>query len=473
MADHIIKNVYTEYYSGAVVPTPIPGNIEFCAGSAQRGLLETVYQISDKATAKALFGGGELLKAIEEKIDASEGAAVLYALRIASSSVAGASVNVMDATTIAIPAIVLTAKEKGTWFNSDRVTIDVAADQSNRTITITFGDSIFSYTGTTNAALISAINADTNCPVSASLATGAPTVVKAQSSLHLSGGNDGEVLANGDYTAAITLSENYTDSSWVHFIGASTVALWTAILTSCADMVSSNRGERFAFLDFPRMTAVNPLLPTLTEVATYLTACKALYDSVRDRNAVFCAGEGKFISSDGTIYTNRLTNSISGLLAKLDVQESLLGEKPVNLINLTTQFNVAQQTTLVVDCVNHFYFQSGYGNIIKLSQTRCPVGDAFNRIEKLRAVYMAGKRCRAAAFPHLGQPNDSQGHGVKLLETDMKRPLQMMLDANQIDSFDLSIECTAEMRNVGEAKVILTIESMKVFEIILNQIYLQ
>jgi len=55
----------------------------------------------------------------------------------------------------------------------------------------------------------------------------------------------------------------------------------------------------------------------------------------------------------------------------------------------------------------------------------------------------------------------------------MKLPLQIMQDGGQIDSFDLFIECTPEMRDLGEARVVLTVNSMKAFEIILNEIYLQ
>ncbi len=474
MADRIIKNVYTDYKSGPVVPSVIPTNIEFCAGTAKRGLLEHVYQVSDKATAKELFGSGELLKALEEKIDASQGSAVLYVLRIAGATAAAATSNLMDATSgTAIPAIVLTAKEKGTWFNSDRVNVDVIADSNDRTIVITIGEQIYRFTGTTNTALVESINGNSNCPVKAVVASGSPTVVKAQTGVHLAGGDDGDTLANSDYTNAITLSETYTDAAWVHFVGATSVALWTSILTSCANMIASNRGERFAILDFPTITAVDKMQPTAAEIVTYLASCKTLYDAVRDRNAVFCVGEGKFIASDGTVYTNRLTNTLTGLLANIDIQKSLLGEKPVNLINLTTHFTNAQQTSLVTEGINYFRFQPGFGTIVALSQNRCPVGDTYNRVEKLRAVYTAGKKCRAAAFPHLGRPNDSQGHGIKLLETDMKKPLQIMQDAGQIDSYDLFIECTQEMRDLGEARVVLTVNSMKAFEIILNEIYLQ
>jgi len=100
------------------------------------------------------------------------------------------------------------------------------------------------------------------------------------------------------------------------------------------------------------------------------------------------------------------------------------------------------------------------------------VGETYNRIEKLRAVYSAGKQARLAAFPHIGRPNDEGGEGLKLLEENIKRPLELMRQKGQIDSYKLELVSTAEMRSLGEALVRLSINSMKAFEIILSKVYL-
>ena len=94
------------------------------------------------------------------------------------------------------------------------------------------------------------------------------------------------------------------------------------------------------------------------------------------------------------------------------------------------------------------------------------------RIKKLRAVYSTSKQVRIAAFTHLGRPNDEGGEGLKLLEEDMKRPLELMVQKGEIDSYELTVESTDEMRTLGEAQVILSVNSMKAFEIILTKVHL-
>ena len=107
-----------------------------------------------------------------------------------------------------------------------------------------------------------------------------------------------------------------------------------------------------------------------------------------------------------------------------------------------------------------------------MSNVACPAGSTYNRIEKLRAIYSAGKQVRTAAFPHIGKPNDAAGEGIQLLEADLKKPLDLMVQKRQIDTYELTVECTPEMRTLGEANVILSVNSMKAFEIILTKVYL-
>jgi hypothetical protein len=123
-------------------------------------------------------------------------------------------------------------------------------------------------------------------------------------------------------------------------------------------------------------------------------------------------------------------------------------------------------------CLDHSRTQPGIGKIVALSVNAPPAGETYNRIVKLRAVYSAGKQARLAAFPHLGRPNDAGGEGLKLLEEDIKRPLELMKQRGEIDSYALAVESTPEMRSLGEASVRLSINSMKAFEVILTQVYL-
>ena len=163
---------------------------------------------------------------------------------------------------------------------------------------------------------------------------------------------------------------------------------------------------------------------------------------------------------------------MSGKTAAVDIQKSLLGESPVNVSTLIPEFSLGHQTQLVTANINHLRVEPGIGKIIALSNVACPTGSTYNRIEKLRAIYSAGKQVRTAAFPHLGKPNDSAGEGIQLLEADLKKPLDLMVQKRQIDTYELTVECTPEMRTLGEANVILSVNSMKAFEIILTKVYL-
>jgi hypothetical protein len=460
----IIKDVYTEYHSGLAGMSQLPSAIELVAGAAGGGDKLTRYIISDKRSAIDLFKSGPLLQAILERLDA--GSSVIYALRLAGSTLATASMSIPGATGT---AFTITGYYPGAWWND--VEIGVTANGSDRTVEILdpATDTVFSFTGTTNQALVDAINAGQSV-VKATIGAGALAASKATA--NLTGGNDGLTLANGDVTAGITAGEDFTDVNWVHFVGADTLTLWAAILASCRTMVSSNLGERFALLDVPRMVVANPLAPTAAEVSTYLSTIQTLIASVADTNAVICAGEARFTGHDGTVYWNRITNAVSGQLAALKVQESLLAKQPAGISAVCPEWNVGQQTVLVTENLIHLRNEPGLGLIIGLSNVRCPTGSAYNRVEKLRAVYAFGKAARLASLPHLGKPNDAEGEGLKLLEADIRQVANLMVQKGEIDDYELQLISTDEMRAAGEVQVVASVNSMKAFEIILEKVYL-
>jgi len=462
MATKVIKDVYTEYLSGSVVVTPPASNIEFITGAAKGGQLLNRYTISDKNTARQIFRGGELLKALLERLDA--GSSMIYAVRIGDAQKAVLILKAGETDVIR-----LEVAEPGTWWNS--IEIDVTADGDSRTIEITDPDTeeTFAFTADSNDALVEAVNSGQTLVTANKLADDLPDAVTGE---NLSGGTDGETLTNGDYIDAIDFSEQFTDVSWIHFVGADTPALWTAIVTSCRNMVENVLGERFAILDMPRFEPFDPSHPTPQEIQDYTDACITLKVDFTDRNAVFFIGEANFIDPDGNEYINRVMSACSGKMASVALQKSLIGESPGNIISLVPEFTRGQQVQLIQANINYLRTQPGIGKIIALSNNAPPAGETYNRIEKLRAVYSAGKQARIAAFPHLGRPNDEGGEGLKLLEEDMKRPLELMVQKGEIDSYELTVESTDEMRTLGEAQVTLSVNSMKAFEIILTKVYL-
>ena len=87
-----------------------------------------------------------------------------------------------------------------------------------------------------------------------SLAVLADTAGSTIRSVSLIGGTDGSTLTNGDYIDAIEFSEQFSDVSWVHFIGADTPDLWTAIVTSCQYMI-----DNMYSVDFEKPTSIEEL----------------------------------------------------------------------------------------------------------------------------------------------------------------------------------------------------------------------
>ena len=462
MATKIIKDVYTEYLSGSVIVTPPASNIEFIASAAEGGQLLTRYTISDKDTARQIFRGGELLKALEERLDA--GSSMIYAVRIGDAQKASVLLKSGETDAIRIEAVEPCSQWNG-------IEIDVTVEGDSRTIEITNPETeeTDAFTGESNDSLIEAINNGQSLVVASKLGDDLPDAVEAQS---LSGGTDGSTLTNGDYIDAIEFSEQFSDVSWVHFIGADSPDLWTAIVTSCQNMIENILGERFALLDLPRFEPNDPDHITPQEVQDYVDNCITLKEDFTNRNAVFFIGEAKLLDRDGNNYLNRVGSSCSGKMASVSLQKSLLGESPVNIISLLPEFSRGQQVQLIQANINYLRTQAGIGKIIALSNNAPPTGETYNRIEKLRAVYSAGKQARIAAFPHLGRPNDEGGEGLKLLEEDIKQPLELMRQKGEIDSYELLVTSTDEMRTLGEAQVTLSVNSMKAFEIILTKVYL-
>jgi len=302
MATKIIKDVYTEYLSGSVIVTPPASNIEFIAGSAEGGQLLTRYTISDKDTARQIFRGGELLKALEERLDA--GSSMVYAVRIGDAQKASGLLKAGETDVIRIEAVEPCALWNG-------IEIDVTVDGDSRTIEITNPetDETDSFTGDTNDGLVEAINTGQSLVTASKIADDLPDAVEAQ---NLSGGTDGSTLINGDYIDAIEFSEQFSDVSWVHFIGADSLDLWTAIVTSCQNMIDNILGERFALLDLPRFEPADIDNITPQEIQDYVDSCIALKQDFTNRNAVFFIGEAKFLDSDGNDYLNQVGSACSG-----------------------------------------------------------------------------------------------------------------------------------------------------------------
>ncbi|MFQ6610188.1 MAG: DUF2586 family protein [Fidelibacterota bacterium] len=459
----IIPDSYTEYLSGKViVPSSLP-NIEGKMGSAGGGEIGKVYVVGDKQTAKTIFKSGELLKALEESFNA--GASLIYAQRIGPATPSQIILNDSSG----LPTLKLSSIEPGVYFNG--IEVDVVDQGTSITLTIlnTNTDEEVNFIGDNVSDLADGINANQSLVIAEAVGSALPA---AMSPTFMSGGMDGENLTNGDYMNALTVFENHPEINWLHCVGADTLPLWTAITTHCDYMIRENLSERFALLDPPRFNPINPDKPTINEIQSYVETVTAMTDTFSNRNAVVIAGEGNFIDSDGNEYTNRLTATLSGIMASVPFQKSLIGERLSTVVGLTPEFNPAQITQFIQSKINFARLEPGVGLIVGHSLTLTPMGDTYNRIEKLRAIYYAGKQTRLAAFPHVGKPNDSAGEGLTLLEADLRMPLDLMVNNGQIDTYDIEVQSDAAMRALGEVVVNLSVNSMKAMEIILSKVTL-
>jgi len=246
------------------------------------------------------------------------------------------------------------------------IEVDVTVDGDSRTIEITNPETeeTNAFTGDSNDALVDAINAGQSLVLATKLTDDHPDAVEVQ---NLIGGTDGSTLTNGDYMDAIEFSEQFSDVSWVHFIGADTPDLWTAIVTSCQNMIENILGERFALLDLPRFDPVDPDHITPQEIQDYVDACIALKEDFTNRNAVFFIGEAKYLDQDGNAYFNRVSSACSGKMASVSLQKSLLGESPVNIISLLPEFERGHQVQLIQANINYLRTHQ-----VSVKSLRCP-----------------------------------------------------------------------------------------------------
>ncbi len=459
----IIPDSYTEYLSGKVIVPPSLPNIEGKMGSAGGGEIGNVYVIGDKQTAKTIFKSGELLKALEESFNA--GASLIYAQRIGPATPAQIILN----NSSGLPSMKLYSTEPGVYYNGYEV--DVVDNGTSITLTIlnTHTDEEINFIGDNISDLAEGINANQSIVSAEAVGSALPA---AMLPAFMSGGTDGENLTNGDYINALTVFENHPEINWLHCISANTLPLWTAITTHCDYMVRENLSERFALLDPPRFNPINPNKPAPTEIQSYVDTVTAMTDTFLSRNAVVIAGEGKFIDSNGNEYRNTLTATVSGIMASIPFQKSLIGESLSTVTGLYPEFNPAQITQFIQSKINFGRLEPGVGLIVGHSLTMSPMGDTYNRIEKLRAIYYAGKQTRLSAFPHIGKPNDSAGEGLTLLEADLRTPLDLMVKNGKIDTYDITVESDDTMRALGEVVVNLSVNSMKAMEIILSKVTL-
>jgi len=289
------------------------------------------------------------------------------------------------------------------------------------------------------------------------------------------GGGDGGALTNGDYLAGLEATVSKIDTNWIHAVGATTNALWTAILLHCDSMFEDHQAERFAILETPAFSSDNEegTGEYLADLHDYVDNIVTMADQVGDRNAVIFAGGAQFMASDGTTYNRSITAASGGTMASLEVQKSLINKPVRNVLELVPQFSVGHLQSLIQARVNCIRFKPGRGFILVHSLTAAATGSDYSRANDLRAVYYGAKAAREAGQIYVGDENDTAGEGLRKLESAMSRPLEIMRDGGQIDDFELTAVSTVDDRLLGDVYVTLGIQPMRAMEMIYTTVYLK
>jgi hypothetical protein len=291
----------------------------------------------------------------------------------------------------------------------------------------------------------------------------------------LEDGADGGDLTNADYLEGLAATESKIDTNWIHLVGATTNALWTAALLHCAEMFEKRQSERFAILDVPdfESTAEPGSAEYLGDLQDYVDEIVEMAKVVADRNAVIFAGGARFLGSDGVEYKRSVTAACGGTMARLEVQKSLINKPVRNVLRLVPEFGQGHIESLIQARINCIRFKPGRGFILAHSLTAAAPGSDYSRVNDLRAVYYGAKAAREAAQPYVGEENDSAGEGLRRLESAMSRPLESMRDNGQIDTFDLTAVSTANDRLLGDVYVKLGIQPRRAMEMIYTTVYLK
>jgi len=155
------------------------------------------------------------------------------------------------------------------------------------------------------------------------------------------------------------------------------------------------------------------------------------------------------------------------------VQQSLINKQVPNILKLVPEFSPGHVQQLIQARVNCVRLKPGRGFIIAHSLTAASPGSDYSRVNDLRAVYYGGKAAREAAQPLVGEENDEEGNGLRLLESFMSRPLDVMEDHGQIDDYEIEAVSSDNDRLLGDVYVDLGIQPLRAMEKIYTKVFLK
>lgn len=337
------------------------------------------------------------------------------------------------------------------------------------------------YTGTKGSGtgcqeLVDAITVDTTALITASLILEVDdTLDNVTPAEKMTGGIDITAPTNQHYIDAMALTTGLTEVKWIHPVGAQSNALWSAAGIHCDEMLDVHNSERFSIVETPQFvtTAEESSAEYITDLQTYVDGIVTMMETVANRNIVVFAGGAYMLDSEGNEAAFPITSACGGVMASLEVQKSLINKQVEKVVRLWPEFQPGHLQQLIQARANSIRLKPGRGFVMVHSLTGAATGSDYAKVNDLRAVYYGGGLARDAAQIHVGEENDSEGEGLTKLQASMERPLQVMEDNGQIDSYELVIKSTEADRLLGDVYGELGIQPNRAIEKIYTTVYLK
>jgi hypothetical protein len=125
-------------------------------------------------------------------------------------------------------------------------------------------------------------------------------------------------------------------------VGATGADIWNSILVHCDRMLDVFLSERFAVLEYPTFQSNNEIGSTgyVGDLQSYVDSLVDRMATVANKNGVVFAGGAEFMGSDGVRYAaGSLVSACAGVMASLEVQQSLINKQVPNVLKLVPEFS--------------------------------------------------------------------------------------------------------------------------------------
>ena len=464
MADLILPGVYIETRAEAlIVSGPISaGNIGI-VGTASRGPIDEVQILSSYADARSIYGPYDafssanpltLVRALE--LAYSNGAATVYAVRVANQAGPDAAAKA-NTTTIGAPNATifrLEAKETGAFGNDIKLNIEnLPLPSTKARVAIKRGAVEEVYDVANGTELAAQVNAGSALvrALSGPFLTDVGDKPGAISNFSLAGGKNGEVAADTDYATGLAALLN-EDVQLIVAAGQNDVVIGSEMLGHVIDASDDNtKRDRIAVIGSRGFKDATHPNETLSAFLADVSSPEATHDRI-----VFVT-PGIKVTDAAAVPPKEVTlpgayaaAAVAGMLSARSPHISLTN-KPVAVAGLEVKFNSGQLEQLVKGQVLALEERRGF-RVVKAVTTDT---GAFRQITTRRIVDFAKAGVRSAAEPYIGLLNNNRVR--QAMKGSINGFLASMVDDEMLISYELDVTATRDEEIKGIAKVTMTV----------------